>query len=297
MKKTLLIIGCGDIALRTAPLLQKQYRLLGLCRNSENFNTLRLHGILPLLGDLDRPNTLIKLTGTAQTVLHLAPPVNHGIRDNRTTNLLAVLTRQLKKKKTILPQRLVYISTSGVYGNCNGALINETQPVNPSSERALRRVNAERQIRNWGKRNQINVSILRVPGIYATDRLPLKQLRDKNPMLAPEDDSYTNHIHANDLARIISSTLRYGKHGRIYHACDDSRLKMGEYFDLIADRFDLPHPSRIKRDQANGVISSNMLSYLNESRRLTNCRMKNELHISLIYPTVFDGVNRNLVND
>ena len=293
MKKTLLIIGCGDIALRTVPLLNTHYRILGLCRNTANFDTLRQHGILPLSGDLDCPKTLSKLAGTAQVVLHLAPPPKQGIRDTRTANLLAALVRRLKKQSFILPQRLVYISTSGVYGDCNGALIDETHPVNPGNERALRRIDAERQIRNWGKRNHVNVSILRVPGIYAANRLPLKRLRDGAPILSPEDDSYTNHIHANDLSRIIYSALRYAKHGRIYHACDDSHLKMGEYFDLVADCFGLPRPPRIKRDQANGLISPSMLSYMDESRRLTNIRMKRELHIDLYYPTVLEGIRND----
>ncbi|MBA2483335.1 MAG: SDR family oxidoreductase [Nitrosomonas sp.] len=293
MKKTLLIIGCGDVGLRTAPLLHSQYRVIALCRNPANFNKLRRHGIIPISGDLDRFKTLNKLAGIAHVVLHLAPPPNYGIRDTRTANLLGALTRRRIKRFFILPQRLVYISTSGVYGNCNGDLIDETRPVNPTNERALRRFDAEQQIRNWGKRTHANISILRVPGIYAANRLPIKRLQDGTTMLTPDDDSYTNHIHANDLARIIYSALRYGKHGRIYHASDDSQLKMGEYFDLVADRFGLPRPQRVKRDQANGNISPAMLSYLNESRRLINSRMKHELNIRLCYPTVFDGINNN----
>ena len=296
MKNTLLIIGCGDVARRVAPLLNTRYRILGLCRNPENSSKLRQHGIIPLSGDLDHPNTLNKLAGSAQMVLHLAPPANHGVRDTRTANLLAALTRHLsirypRAKTLILPQRLVYISTSGVYGNCDGALIDETRLINPGSERALRRIDAERQIRRWGIRNHVNISILRVPGIYAANRLPLKRLHDAAPVLSPEDDSYTNHIHANDLARIICSAFRYAKHGRIYHACDDSHLKMGEYFDLVADRFGLPRPPRIMRNQADGLISPAMLSYMDESRRLTNNRMKRELHINLHYPTVFEGIS------
>jgi nucleoside-diphosphate-sugar epimerase len=231
MKNSILIVGCGDIALRTATLLKEHYRLLGLCRHSKNFNQLRLHGILPLSGDLDHHENLGKLAGIAQVVLHFAPPPNHGVRDTRTANLLAALTRRPKIQRSILPQRLIYISTSGVYGDCNGALIDETHPVNPGSKRALRRINAEKQIRQWGIRNHVNVTILRVPGIYAANRLPLARLHEGITMLSPEDDGYINHIHANDLARIICAALRYAKPGRIYHACDDFHLKMGEYFD------------------------------------------------------------------
>ena len=290
MKRTLLIIGCGDIALRAAPLLQTHYRLLGLCRRAENCHQLRLHGITPVTGDLDNSRSLAKLRGMAHAVLHLAPPPDHGRHDTRTANLLAALTKRSKTKGRMLPQQLVYISTSGVYGDCGGALIDETHPLNPQTERAMRRADAERQVREWGQRNRVNVSILRVPGIYAADRLPLARLREGVPALLPEEDSYTNHIHADDLAGSVFAALRHAKPGRIYHVCDDSHLKMGEYLDLVADRFGLPHPPRIARAEANGRISPGMLSFMRESRRLTNTRMKHELHVNLRYPTVVVGI-------
>ncbi len=290
IKRTLLIVGCGDIALRAAPLLQAHYRLLGLCRRTESCRQLRLHGITPVSGDLDNSKSLVKLAGMAHAVLHLAPPPDHGKHDTRTTNLLAALTKRSKPKERILPQQLVYISTSGVYGDCSGALIDETHPINPQTERAMRRADAERQVREWGLRNCVSVSILRVPGIYATDRLPLARLREGVPALLPEEDSYTNHIHADDLAASLYAALRYAKPGRAYHVCDDSHLKMGEYFDLVADQFGLPHPPRIARAEINGRISPGMLSFMRESRRLTNTRMKHELHVNLRYPTVVAGI-------
>lgn len=287
-KRTLLFIGCGDIALRTAPLLQAHYRLLGLHRRPDSRAALRLHGITPVLANLDIPGSLAKLAGMAHAVVHLAPPPNCGQRDTRTANLLAALTKRPKMKGAMLPQRFVYISTSGVYGDCNGALVDETRLINPQTARAMRRADAEAQVRHWGLRNGVSVSILRVPGIYADDRLPLARLREHAPALLPEEDSYTNHIHADDLARIISAALHYGKPGRIYHACDDSKLKMGEYFDLVADQFDLPRPPRISRAEAESFISPGMLSFMQESRRLANIRIKHELRVNLRYPTVVE---------
>ncbi|MBN9133459.1 MAG: SDR family oxidoreductase [Nitrosospira multiformis] len=286
IKRTLLIVGCGDIALRAAPLLLAHYRLLGLCRKPEQCASLRSLGITPVPGDLDIPDSLDKLAGAADAVLHLAPPPGRGRTDTRTAHLLAALTRRPKMKRTMLPQRFIYISTSGVYGDCKGALVNETRAINPLTERAVRRVDAERRVRNWGLRNGVNASILRVPGIYAGDRLPLARLREGAPVLASEDDGYTNHIHADDLARIVVAALRYARPGRIYHACDDSNLKMGEYFDLVADRFALPRPSRVPRVEAEGRIAPGMLSFMQESRRLTNMRIKQELRVHLRYPTV-----------
>ncbi len=291
MRQILLLVGCGDIALRAAPLLRVHYRLLGLCRRPENYDQLRLRGITPVFGDLDNPKSLNRLAGIAHAVLHLAPPPNHGERDIRTTNLLVALTKRPTMKRIILPQRFIYISTSGVYGDCNGALIDETCPINPRTERSVRRANAEMQIRNWGLRNRVRVSILRVPGIYAADRLPLARLRENTPMLLPDEDCYTNCIHADDLVHIIFAALRHAKPGRIYHACDDSRLKMGEYFDLIADRIGIPRPPRVARTKANEHISISMLSYMKESRQLMNIRIKNELHVNLRYPTVTEGIS------
>ena len=169
--------------------------------------------------------------------------------------------------------------------------MDETRLINPQTSRALRRVDAEKQVRSWGSRNGICASILRVPGIYAADRLPLARLRAGVPALLPEDDSYTNHVHADDLARIVYAALRHAKPGRVYHACDDSNLKMGDYFDLIADRFDLPRPPRIARNQAEGRISPGMLSFMQESRRLNNSRIKHELHVTLRYPTVVECIS------
>ncbi len=291
MKKTILIVGCGDVAMRTVPLLQSRYRIIGLYRNRESFKQARLHGIVPIYGDLDRLSTLERLAGIAEFVLHLAPPPSQGLRDTRTMHLLSALTKR-NSHREILPQRLVYISTSGVYGNCNGALINETYPVNPGNERALRRVDAEKQVRRWGKRHHRAVSILRVPGIYAENRLPLKRLRENHPMLLDQEDSFTNHIHADDLAQIICAAFRYGQPGRVYHAMDDSQLKMGEYFDLVADQFNLLRPPRISRQEAKAQISPGILSFLNDSKRLENKRLKQELHVKLRYPTVLDGIQQ-----
>lgn len=290
MKRTLLIVGCGDIALRVASLLQTHYRILGLYRNLDSADHLRLHGIIPIYGNLDLPRSLEKLAGIAQLVLHLAPPSSQGLYDCRTAHLLSALARRTKKHAAILPQRLIYISTSGVYGDCHGALIDETHPVHPESDRAIRRIDAERRIRNWGKRNHISVSILRVPGIYAANRLPLTRLREGHPALLDTEDSYTNHIHADDLAQIIYAALRHARPNRIYHTCDDSHLKMGEYFDLVADHFGLPRSPRITRIQAQKQISPTMLSFMKESRRLKNQRLRKELHVKLLYPTVYDGI-------
>jgi nucleoside-diphosphate-sugar epimerase len=280
----LLIVGCGDIALRALPLLTRNYQVFGLVRAAAQADRIAALGAIPLTGDLDNPPTLAVLAGVADLVLHLAPPGESGERDQRSANLIAALSMRR-------PERLVYISTSGVYGDCGGAWVDEDRPPAPQTVRAQRRVDAERSLLAWGKQSGVAVAVLRVPGIYAAERLPLAQLRRGAPVLRAEDDVYTNHIHADDLAAVCLAALERGAAGRVYNASDDSEIKMGDYFDLVAERAHLPRPPRIARRAAEaGAITEGLLSFMRESRRLVNTRMKAELGVRLRYPSVYEGV-------
>ena len=283
--RRLLIVGCGDVGLRMAASLRGRCRTYALTHTDARHDLLRSRGFVPVPGDLDRPQTLDRLAGLAHDVVHLAPPPPRGTRDTRTTNLIRALARAGS-----LPQRFVYISTSGVYGDCHGERVTESRPVQPGSDRARRRVDAERQLRVWGLAMGVSVSVLRVPGIYAADRLPLQRLAAGTPALVADEDAYSNHIHADDLARIVVATLVRGRAGRSYNATDESVLKMGDYFDLVAERFGLPRPPRIRRSEAGGSIPDTLLSFMDESRRLVNDRLKQELRVRLRYPTVADAL-------
>ncbi len=269
--KRLLVIGFGDIAHRTAALLSKQVEVRAVSRT---------RGI-----DLDRPETLLPFCGWADTVLHTVPPPSQGITDTRTRSLLAAL-----ETGGILPRRVVYIGTSGVYGDCGGAWVDETRPVNPQTPRAVRRADAERQLLAWGEMHDSAVVVLRAPGIYATDRLPVERLMQGFPALADEDDVYTNHIHADDLAAIALAALNADAPPGVYNASDDTQMKMGEWFDLVAARLGLPKPTRVPRTAAAEAIPAPMLSFMGESRRLVNRKMKQGLRVKLAYPTVHTGV-------
>ena len=283
--RRLLIIGCGDVALRMVPFLRGRCRLYALSHSPERFAALRALDITPIRGDLDRPQTLDAVAGLAHDVVHFAPPPSHGACDTRTAHLIAALA-----KGRSVPQQVVYISTSGVYGDCNGELVTETRPTHPQTDRAQRRADAERRLRVWGARSGVRVSILRVPGIYAEDRLPIERLKNGTPALTPEDDAYVNHVHADDLAGIVVAALYRGHPNRMYNAADDAPQKMGDYFDLVADRFGLPRPPRITRAEARQTLPGNLLSFMNESRRLVNRRIKRELRARLRFPTVGDGI-------
>lgn len=258
----LLIVGFGDIARRAAPALAQRFVLTRLSRE---------HGM-----DLDQPQTL--RLDDVDAVLHCAPPPPSGERDTRTANLLSALQRS--------PARIVYISTSGVYGDCQGQKVDETRPVNPQTPRARRRVDAETQLQQYSS----SVVILRAPGIYAADRLPLERLRAGLPVLRAEDDVYTNHIHADDLAAVAVRALDDDAPAGIYNVADDSDIRMGDWMDLVARHAGLPLPPRRRREQISREVPEALLSFMSESRRLDNRRMKQVLGARLRYRTVHEGL-------
>lgn len=277
----ILIIGCGDVGLRTARLLAARHRLYALARSPQSAQRLREAGVTPIPGDLDDYASLARLAGIANWIVHFAPPTAHGEYDMRTRRLLSILG-----KGQILPRRLVYISTSGVYGDCGGEVIDETRTPAPQNERALRRLDAEQLVRQWGRRCGVAVSILRAPGIYAAERLPVERLQRHVPALCAEDDVFTNHIHADDLAQITVHALFRAGGGRVYHASDNHPMYMGEYFTRVATTFGLPAPPRITRAEAEATLPSSRLSFMRESRQLLNHRIKRELRIRLRYADV-----------
>jgi nucleoside-diphosphate-sugar epimerase len=286
-RPTLLIVGCGDVGLRVVRLLRGRWRLLALTSNPDRIAELRAAGVVPLVGDLDVPNTLARLAGLADAVLHLAPPLGQGRSDPRTANLLQAIARHGRVR------RIVYGSTSGVYGDCAGERFDETRAVRPATDRAHRRVDAERRLRWYGRAFGARVTLLRIPGIYARDRAgghPRDRLMRRAPVLAPEHDVFTNHIHADDLARACVAALHRGAPQRVVHASDDTEMKMGDYFDLAADLEHLPRPSRVTREEALERFSPLQQSFMAESRRLINRRLKRELRLRLLYPTVSEGL-------
>lgn len=276
----ILLIGCGDIALRVARRLAGRFLLFGLARTQAQSEALLAAGVRPVPGDLDFPRTLARLRLAPQGVLHFAPPPGEGEDDPRTRHLLAVLGRGLR-----FPPRLVYISTTGVYGNRQGAWVRETDMPQPRSARARRRVAAEQLLRQACRRHQTRLTILRAPGIYAADRLPLERLRAHTPVLLAEEDSYTNHVHAEDLARAAIAALRLGRGGRAFNVSDDATWRMGEWFDRLADACDLPRPPRLTRAAAEKRLTAIQWSFMSESRRLMNDRLKRELRFRFQYPT------------
>lgn len=286
-RERILIVGCGDVGVRVARELPARVRVLALTSSPQRVAELRALNITPLMGNLDEPKTLQRLAGLATRVLHLAPPPGEGRGDPRTL----ALVRALRQRR--LPVSLVYGSTSGVYGDCAGEVVNEARPLHTDTPRAQRRVAAESTVRFLGRASGVRTSVLRIPGIYAPDRVggtPRERLLRGTPVLEAADDVFTNHIHADDLARACIKALWRGQPQRIYNVNDDTALKMGDYFDLAADLYGLPRPPRISRTEAPRQLTLMLLSFMSESRRMDNMRLKRELRLRLRYPTVTEGL-------
>ena len=266
----LLIVGFGDIAQRAVSRLERRFQVT---RGSRRYGF-----------DLDRPETLA--VEGIDALLHCAPPPAEGETDTRTANLLAAL-----EKGRILPARIVYVSTSGVYGDCAGARVDESRPLAPHTPRARRRADAERRLTQWCTSKEVALVVLRAPGIYAADRLPLEHLRAGTPILRREEDVYTNHIHAEDLAAIVCRALDDDAPAGIYNASDDSEIKMGDWFDLVADAQGISRLPRISRREAESRVPAALLSFMSESRQLDNRKLKGTLGVRLRYPTVQEGLS------
>ena len=304
-KLRLLIVGAGDVARRLTTHIGVNERVqwLGLARSAETAHTLRLSGILPIDGDLDFSPSLKRagaLARSAQAVLHLAPPPGDGADDPRMKRWLAAsaTVSKLGRRETerapssaikmrsvirpVKPLRNVYVSTTGVYGDCAGERIDETRRAKPANARAKRRVAAESRLRTF--RSQ-RFTILRAPGIYAAERLPVERLRAGTPALSAEDDVFTNHIHGDDLARAVWLAVFRGGANRVLNVVDDGEQKMGDYFDQVAAAVGLQKPPRLPRALLMREVSPLLYSFMSESRRIDNTRLKRELRLRFKYPT------------
>ena len=283
--KNVLIIGCGDIGLRVAKIWKSANKsVFAVARSESSIDSFRQQHIHACQSDLDDPSTLSHLPTHQSLLYYFAPPPAKGHVDTRMANFLASI------EKDVLPAHLIYISTSGVYGDQAGKLINEETPANPQVDRAKRRFNAEQQLKNWNKHNSVPITVLRVGGIYGPGRLPLQRLKDQTPMLHEELSPQTNRIHADDLAQVCVAAAAKKAEGEIYNVSDGTNSNMTEYFNTIADFCELPRPPLVDWDEAEKTISPGMLSYLKESRKMDNSKMINELDIELIYPSLKEGL-------
>jgi len=283
--KRVVIVGCGDIGKRVAKLARSRgLEVWALTRSESHASELQALGIKTVMGNLDEQLPIDNLPTAGAHVIYLAPPPGGGESDPRVRTFAASVLPEEE------PAKVVYVSTSGVYGDCAGETVTEQTPLNPQTARARRRVDAEQLLGEWGKYRQIPVVILRVTGIYGPGRWPLARLREGHPVLREEDAGLTNRIHAEDLARICLEAAEKADAGEIYNVSDGHPTTMTEYFNRVADRFGLERPPQVTMDEARKVMTPLMLSYIVESRRMDNRKMLTLMQGELLYPDLAAGL-------
>jgi nucleoside-diphosphate-sugar epimerase len=282
------LVGCGYVGRRVAiAYLERDASVLGVVSSRTSADALAAAGITAIPRDL-ASDELGDLPCADARLFHFAPPPGHGLEDHCTRRLVSAFDRAGQ------PARLVYISTTGVYGDCQGAWVDESWPPQPAADRARRRWDAEQTLRQWARTADRQLVILRVPGIYGPGRLPLERIRQGLPMVRAEDAPYSNRIHVDDLVAACLAAMEGSDAAGVYNVSDGHPTTMTDYFQRVADAAGLSRPPLISMQEANTQLSAGMLSYMQESRRLTNRRLVEELGVSLRYPTLDEGLKASL---
>jgi len=286
-----LIVGCGYVGRRVAALhLARGEPVVGLVRSAASAQALDRAGIAAIRGDLDAA-PLPELPTRGVGVYYFAPPPERGTADPRLAAFLAGPAHSGQ------PRRIVYMGTTGIYGDCRGEWVDESRPANPAVDRAHRRWDAECRLRDWSARTGGELVVLRVAGIYGPGRLPLDRLRRGLPMVAEDEAPWTNRIHADDLSAVCVAAMDRAPSGAVYNVSDGHPGNMADYFNRVADLAGLPRPPVVRLADADGRLSEGLLSYLRESRRLDNRRMLRELGVTLRYPMLDEGLAGCLTAD
>lgn len=280
-----MIIGCGDIGLRVAAkLIGQGHAVTATAHFEAGLTALENAGIKPLVANFDYQDEIPDLPLHGRKLFYLLAPQGGGSSDYRMLNFCRSLSAEN------YPEKIVYISTSGVYGDCGDQLVTEETPLNPQTSRAKRRVSAEQQLREQSQKFGFELIILRVTGIYGPGRLPLVQLHKGHEVLKVEESPPTNRIHSLDLVDICLAAMARGDNGDIFNVCDGQQSSMSEYFMAVARLYNLPQPQQISREEAEQRLNPLTLSFLKETRRMTNRKLLEKLAVSLKYPTLEEGL-------
>lgn len=283
-----LIVGCGYVGERLARRLGDSYDLTALVRSPERAAALNGSGIRSIALDLDRVRLGAWLPEKLEqaAIFYLAPPPAMGESDLRLDRFLQLAT--------VPPRAFIYMSTTGVYGDTDGAPVDESSPVQPLTDRARRRVSAEEMTRVWCTERRVRRVILRVPGIYGPGRLPLERLRRREPALHPDEAGISNRIHVDDLVEACVRAAINEEARGVYNITDGSSFSATHFLDRVADLTGLPRPPRVSMDEAQLTFSQERLSFLHESRRVSNERMRKHLGVQLRYADMDQGIRQSL---
>lgn len=273
---------------RLARRLRPGRRIAAFVRSEASAAGLRVDGIEAMIADFDDAAAAGALQAAAHgaAVAYLVPPPDSGSTDPRIAGFLAALG-------DARPDVLLYMSTTGVYGDTGGAIVTEETPVAPANDRSRCRVDAETTATAWSAGRGTRCVILRVPGIYGPGRLPVERLHRGEPALRSEDAGPGNRIHVDDLVSACIAALERPVSG-FFNVGDGDHSSTTQYLQRTAALAGLPLPRLVSMDEARATISPGMLAYLVESRRIDNRRMREVLGVRLAYPDLDAGIAASL---
>jgi nucleoside-diphosphate-sugar epimerase len=285
------IVGCGYVGRRLALRLMDDYDVTATVRSPQRVAELQRDGIPAVTLDLDRLRTSARVPErlAQAAIFYLAPPPRSGESDLRLDRFFQIAS--------VPPQTFVYVSTTGVYGNTKGARIDESAPVRPMTDRAHRRVSAEEMVRVWCTERHVRRVVLRVPGIYGPGRLPLDRLRLGEPAIRDAEAGITNRIHVDDLVTACLTALTNPEARGVYNVTDGNSYSSTQFLDRVATLAGLPPPPRVSMDEAQLTFSPERLSFLNESRQVSNERMLRNLGVQLKYGDLDEGIRQSLAEE
>ena len=282
------VFGCGDIGRRTVKWLlssgvdaENVYAYVNTSKSAELCARMK---VIALTVDLDKTIRDVSLCHEAD-LYYTVPPQKSGDLDQRSRALL-----ENWQDNKITPKKVVLISTTGVYGDCDGQWVDESTPINPHSARAKRRCDSEEVWLKWGRSNKVPVIVLRVPGIYSFSRLPRQRLIKRTPVVNPQECGFTNRIHADDLAQVCVKAMELGVGGEVFNVTDGTPGKISEYLQAAAHVLGMEPLPQISMREAHKVLSAGMLSYLGESRKISNKKMLEDLDVVLNFPDMLQGI-------
>lgn len=283
-----LVVGCGYVGRRLVARLRSRFDITAIVRTPGSLASLEKDGISTMLLDLDRVRTTIRLPERLdqEVIFYLVPPPSAGESDLRLDRFLQLAT--------VPPRTFVYLSTTGVYGDANGERVDESTPIKPQTDRARRRVSAEEMTRVWCNERHVRRVVLRVPGIYGPDRLPVERLRRREPMVSKEDAGISNRIHVDDLVEACIRCVTNPEARGIYNVTDGNSCSSTEFAEKVAALTGLPPPPQVSMEEAQLTFSPERLSFVNESRRVSNERMLKHLGVRLRFSDIEEGIRASL---
>lgn len=291
--KPSVIFGCGDVGRRIAKELNdgssSDSQINAYANSIQSQQQAAKLGVACQIIDLDNLVTNSDIDYSvcpASELYYTVAPQKDGLTDRRSESLIKHFMAA-----DIRPAKVVIISTTGVYGDCNGEWVCESSPTEPQTERGQRRLDLERQWLSWGESQKVSVVVLRVPGIYAFSRLPRARLERKTPVVRASECGFSNRVHADDLARMCILAMRKAPAGEIYNATDGVPGKISEYLQAAAHALGYPPLPEISMSQARQQLSQGMLSYLSESRKISNQKLVDELGYQFLYPDFKEGIH------